>query len=1826
MDNILDNPGGSITTFQSGKNKRPIIVKPARNRIKKSNLPASIISVVKPDDTLATLKSGEVVLNQTQQKNLIGLVGTDVFKQIGVPGFDETGVRRETPIPSFATGGVLNKKEAIEKLAKEQNATPAEARKMYMEMSKEDRKKLHEKTQPVINIENNIENNIETPPGGNSVISNTTNNQQTAQNTQNQQSIASSLRTAAKISGDLYTTVFSLEELENTKIKAQEQFNIEQEKLRSIDEELSPLKQKKQAATAGTGPELSIEENKLYETKTSEFEKQKEILQTTKQILTKAETELNVRKSGSKYAVKILDSLEKQQQISSQISNLAEEEKLFLKEKGIQTETQEQEIRSKIENYNALKAEQKNLKESEDNLNSEQKLRLETITRQLQLEQNSIETDIKTIEKLDELRNENRRLNNEFSQYDSTIKSLSKQESYRVAQLVDQITNTKQLRSAVEELSSAFGKDSVMTTTWTQNLETTESTLKSISTNIQNLSAEEQERLQKVVTDYVNYQTQVASLESQLKRGEISQEQYYASVDTAAKKASTSISSIGDVIGKMDLSQKITFDNMKTNIVNVGNSAKDATAKIKIMGQALDNLKGTGIPGADQLLDFIKNPKVGAAAGAVAVGTMVGAVVNKALKYAMAGYQAERELQKQIALDRISTEQQILEIRNKITGVTKDGSQIKDLLKTQKLVESSLTMRETIVKNENERLFIEEKSINQINKQLAQQSIQFENQAKLSFFGRGLKELNYTTRQLSVLGVSVGDVEQAFKDAANATGQMERNTRGMAVQKMASSMAAFSKITGASTNSLATINESLQRTDGLTAEAALNMDAGIVAMANKSGIADIAGLMEDIAGSAKNMLSYGINNTKSLAKQVIFAKSLGVSFEEIAQAGKNMVLNYQDSVRAEMELSVMLGEQVDLSEVRQAFATGGETEGVTAAIKEMQRLNLDITNMDIFTKNKLSEAFGLDLTSIQKIMTQPGVDIDNITPADIEKMTKEFAKKSELSMVSQEIATANLNADYVNIDAALQQKIMENLLFGSSAAAYDELTAAQAEAQVLQTRINFQISEALKTMPAYIAAEAAKTRTQMQYEMTNVPSMLEIAGTAAASTISSVLTYKAISNFGKKPGGPMPDLPDAPGGGKGFLKNAGQWIGKTWKGGKGGKVGLITAGLVALGSAVYAGTRGSEPEMIPGTPGTPGEPPQPLMGYQSTQYPVSENVPGTPTSYDEVLKTIEKQIEVSEKSIVNQTKGDKGVIDANINLVNQLKAVRDNLKVNIQGMQLPMQNKESGICSCAAAIIDVLKEQLDELREIIKGNKKRLDTIDAEINVPATMTSTIGDIVAESAFTFALSQASTSVSLAKEAIKSGQKITVGKAIVESFGKKALTGTLKSIGPQLAGTAVGVLADAYGDVKKSEGMAKSDMGTYNTGRASKVLGTTASWAATGAAAASLVGSFVPVVGNAIGAGVGAIIGGTAGLTYGLWDEYFSEDAKKQAEQIKNQAILNKYNETMLKTNVTSTENIITKLKEVEFVKTLSKDEDNWRTAMLSQTIEMTRLLDIVASSTLVRNPKGEGFIDKFGRVVKVGQFNKSEAIAAEAGITPEFTSSRERFISDILTLIDPKTGKIKTGSKTKYAGQSLAGKTLPEIMSIAGITQEELVSATEKQKLIEISKNVAGQQNSMSLVKAASTNTNSAPQGSVTNTTGTPMAGMNTGMINVSVITSPKNPLHTSIDTIATTLNSNIKNVAVDQKTSELKVVDSTLNTKMDVLNKNVEMMSENTRAIKNLTEIMTKIEVGSAAGIKAPDLLKAINVTTTIDGRNIATAVNRVIENYRTNEAYYINP
>lgn len=480
---------------------------------------------------------------------------------------------------------------------------------------------------------------------------------------------------------------------------------------------------------------------------------------------------------------------------------------------------------------------------------------------------------------------------------------------------------------SLNSITNELGKQSDAYKRINANLKDTKALMGSIADKLEqttDLEDKHKKQIEKAAQAYKESKKAIADAVLQYRKRNISQKEYN---DIVIK----SRDSYKEVVSQIDTGNKSaartykTFQKVGKELDAFAEAAEKSKKKLEGIESAVDQIGSSGVEGVRELGDVLKSAASGGKGLSLALGALAGTLAAMAYNYGLIG-------------DKVGTvakyDRDIAKVRGEI-----------DVLNQQ------IDMGMFGGKN-----FVAAKAMAEFTGQLSQMGAQFQAASKTALFGKNLGGVGYGAAQLQLAGISAENIAEAMQMASDATGKMPSG-------KVAADMAIMAQRTGQSTESIASINELFQRLDKVSEKTALNLQEGVRAMADKAGV-NLGSAMAEIAEASKDALSYQIKGSNQLAKQVIYAKSLGVSFNEVAKAGQNMVLNYKDSIKSEMSLSAMLGKNVNLSEVRAKFMSGDQ-EG---AMKALQAQGLNPKDMNMFQQQALQQALGgMDLNSIQKI-------------------------------------------------------------------------------------------------------------------------------------------------------------------------------------------------------------------------------------------------------------------------------------------------------------------------------------------------------------------------------------------------------------------------------------------------------------------------------------------------------------------------------------------------------------------------------------------------------------------------------------------------------------------------------------------------------------------------------------------------------------------------------------------------------------------------------------------------------------------------------------------
>jgi hypothetical protein len=664
-------------------------------------------------------------------------------------------------------------------------------------------------------------------------------------------------------------------------------------------------------------------------------------------------------------------------------------------------------------------------------------------------------------------------------------------------------SSVKRQKQAEAGLESAFNKSMLMAGDNEKiqklaiaRLEKQKELLSAVNSELKNqndLSKKQKKLIEEASIAYSKQVNLGADLTQQVKDGIVSKEQAFKTLNKQRAEYE-SILRNAKLTGKETEKLRTIMNGLGNEVITTADAFEKTNKRAELLNAAIDQFGSSGIPLMREFGDVIKNISEtnlkGLTLALTGAGAALAALANNYLRpEAKATVEAENN-RKQIRIDGLAEiakiEQKNLFLNRKIEN---------------EINQNSIDTTNTVNRLNIDARYASQKAAIQFNTSMMNSAAEFRSASKTAFFGKGLGSVTYGAAQLQLAGVSAEQIASSLSAATNVMGKRVSS-------ELAADMAVMSKRTGQSAENLASITEYFMRTDKVGAKSAINMQEGLRAMADSAKV-DLGGVMQEVAEASKEALGYQIKSGPALAKQVIYAKSLGVSFNDIAKAGKSMVLNYKDSIKNEMQLSAMLGRNVNLSEARSLFAQGKNDE----ALKSIQAQGLDPAKMNMFQQEALQQALGgLDLNSIQKVAQNTGRNGGNLNQLNANAANTGFLKTNTSAQASLASEQAIISAKQAIVDAKLSGEITKAYLKSPGYLDYQHALIAQ-EARVAKIAQNEAATFA--TSAAAIAQLASTAKLTIERSFT------ENIGTALAGVggaIAGNLLGKGIEGlFGKKP-------------------------------------------------------------------------------------------------------------------------------------------------------------------------------------------------------------------------------------------------------------------------------------------------------------------------------------------------------------------------------------------------------------------------------------------------------------------------------------------------------------------------------------------------------------------------------------------------------------------------------------------------------------------------------------------------------------------------------------
>ena len=161
------------------------------------------------------------------------------------------------------------------------------------------------------------------------------------------------------------------------------------------------------------------------------------------------------------------------------------------------------------------------------------------------------------------------------------------------------------------------------------------------------------------------------------------------------------------------------------------------------------------------------------------------------------------------------------------------------------------------------------------------------------------------------------------------------------------------------------LNATLSQMPGETSDTAANAMKHVGAMAKLQGIAP-GKIMKDMSKNTEAVALFGNKGAIAFGKTAIELHKMGVEIGTAASMAKGL-LNFEDSINAQMEASVLLGKEINLDKARE-MALNHDIEGATREILRNVGGQENFNKMNVLQQEALAKASGMTVEQLQKAM------------------------------------------------------------------------------------------------------------------------------------------------------------------------------------------------------------------------------------------------------------------------------------------------------------------------------------------------------------------------------------------------------------------------------------------------------------------------------------------------------------------------------------------------------------------------------------------------------------------------------------------------------------------------------------------------------------------------------------------------------------------------------------------------------------------------------------------------------------------------------------------
>jgi len=213
---------------------------------------------------------------------------------------------------------------------------------------------------------------------------------------------------------------------------------------------------------------------------------------------------------------------------------------------------------------------------------------------------------------------------------------------------------------------------------------------------------------------------------------------------------------------------------------------------------------------------------------------------------------------------------------------------------------------------------------------------------------------------------------------------------------------------------------------GLSDNQALNIQKNIANFARLRGVIP-KDVIKDIADNTKLFAEFAKDGGQNIGLAAVEAKRLGLSLDTVASISDSL-LDFQTSIEAELQASLLIGRQLNLNKARE-LALSGDLAGVQREIVKQIGSEAELNKLNVIQRRKLATALGITVAQLNKLA---GGEVE-FASSDIDRNTMALNRLSTI-MGGAAIAGIGARATRPGAGAGVLTSLMGSQIVGAKTA------------------------------------------------------------------------------------------------------------------------------------------------------------------------------------------------------------------------------------------------------------------------------------------------------------------------------------------------------------------------------------------------------------------------------------------------------------------------------------------------------------------------------------------------------------------------------------------------------------------------------------------------------------------------------------------------------------------------------------------------------------------------------------------------------------------------